>query len=72
MAAAKELGAMTINDDEKMDMRKRQQHHAGFTLVEIIAVLVLIGILSAVAVPKFMDISQAAKQKNPRFLTDPA
>lgn len=44
--------------------KRHANSQAGFTLVEIIAVLVLLGILAAVAVPKFMNIQDEAAIKS--------
>lgn len=39
------------------------RNQKGFTLIEIIAVLIILGILAAVAVPKFMDMQEDAQKK---------
>jgi len=39
------------------------RNEEGFTLIEIIAVLIVLGVLAAVAVPKYIDLTTTAKVK---------
>lgn len=46
-----------------MNIRRKTRNKTGFTLIEVIAVLVLLSILVAVAVPKFVDITTTGRER---------
>ena len=44
-------------------MLKSNRHEKGFTLVEIIAVMVILSILTAVAIPRYLSVDEEARQR---------
>ena len=55
----KKIAGMEVTTMEKSPLRNER----GFTLIEIIAVLVILGILAAVAIPKYIDMRTEAVTK---------
>ncbi|ALO36066.1 MSHA biogenesis protein MshB [Colwellia sp. MT41] len=50
------------NSHDQIGVRKSKQ--AGFTLIELVIVVVILGFLAATAIPKFIDLTEQAKQAN--------
>ncbi len=56
----------SIESDRALQGARHRRRHGGFTLIEILIVVVILGILSAIVIPSFTTASSDARRSNAR------
>ena len=53
----------TYRHDNRLNQRKIVANQAGFTLIELIAVIIIFSVLGAMVVPRYIDLDANARQR---------
>ncbi len=60
----KSISHNSISPNHQLQAAVRVPKQTGFTLIELVIVVVILGFLAATAIPKFIDLTEQAKQAN--------